>query len=165
LLYPPTDVGPPALNQLVAHPHIFRLLPQGLRDRIAYRCIRPAASGWLLPRSEGLRFTTLREVVGAQPRGDCLSIQLNDGSSRTVKHALLATGFRIDITRYAFLSPVLREAVTKVNGYPRLKRGFESSLAGLHFVGAPAAHSFGPVMRFVSGTKFTGKELIRGIAT
>jgi hypothetical protein len=30
---------------------------------------------------------------------------------------------------------------------------------GLHFVGAFAAASFGPVMRFVSGTPFTGRSL------
>jgi hypothetical protein len=35
---------------------------------------------------------------------------------------------------------------------------------GLHFVGAPAAWSFGPVMRFVSGTHFAARALARGIA-
>jgi FAD-dependent urate hydroxylase len=35
---------------------------------------------------------------------------------------------------------------------------------GLHFVGAFAAASFGPVMRFVSGTPFTGRALARHIA-
>jgi hypothetical protein len=32
---------------------------------------------------------------------------------------------------------------------------------GLHFVGAFAAGSYGPVMRFVSGTPFTGRALAR----
>jgi FAD-dependent urate hydroxylase len=35
---------------------------------------------------------------------------------------------------------------------------------GLHFVGAPAAESFGPIMRFVSGTPFTGRALAEHIA-
>ena len=33
----------------------------------------------------------------------------------------------------------------------------ESSVPGLHFIGAPAAWSFGPIMRFVSGGWYTGQ--------
>ena len=39
----------------------------------------------------------------------------------------------------------------------------ESSVPGLHFVGAPAAWSFGPIMRFVSGGWYTGRALARAI--
>jgi hypothetical protein len=46
-----------------------------------------------------------------------------------------------------------------VNGYPLLRPGMESSVPGLHFVGAPAAWSFGPIMRFVSGGWYTGRAL------
>jgi hypothetical protein len=42
-----------------------------------------------------------------------------------------------------------------------LRRGLESSVPGLHFVGAPAAWSFGPIMRFVSGGWYTGRALAR----
>ena len=51
MLYPPTDVGPVGLSQLVARPAAWRWVPRGLGERIAYRCIRPAASGWLVPRT------------------------------------------------------------------------------------------------------------------
>jgi FAD-dependent urate hydroxylase len=40
----------------------------------------------------------------------------------------------------------------------------ESSVPGLHFLGAPAAWSFGPIMRFVSGGWYTGRALVRTIA-
>jgi hypothetical protein len=163
LLYPPTDIGPPIFNQIVAHPGVFRLLPRGLQARIAYRCIRPAASSWLLSRSQGLKITTEREVVSAEPGGETLSLRLDDGTSRTVHHVLLATGFRVDISKYAFLSPELLKRVKKVGGYPTLKMGFESTVPGLHFVGAPGAYSFGPLMRFVSGTGFAGRGLTHGI--
>jgi thioredoxin reductase len=163
LLYPPTDVGPPVLNQIVAHPEVFKLFPQRLQERIAYRCIRPAASGWLIPRTGDVKITTEREVISATQQDDAVSLTLNDGTSRLVKHVLLATGFRVDVSRYPFLSRDVAQAVSKVDGYPKLKKGFESSVRGLHFVGAPAAHSYGPLMRFVSGTKFTGRELTSGI--
>jgi hypothetical protein len=39
----------------------------------------------------------------------------------------------------------------------------ESSVPGLHFVGAPAAWSFGPINRFVSGGWYAGRALARVI--
>jgi hypothetical protein len=54
--------------------------------------------------------------------------------------------------------------VRRVDGYPLLGPGFESSLPGLHFLGAPAARSFGPVSRFVSGTPYAAPALARRIA-
>jgi hypothetical protein len=52
----------------------------------------------------------------------------------------------------------------RVDGYPVLGRGLESSVSGLHLVGAPAAWSFGPINRFVSGSWFAGRALAREIA-
>jgi hypothetical protein len=59
----------------------------------------------------------------------------------------------------------VRGALDLVNGYPVLDRGFQSSVSGLHFVGAPAAWSFGPLMRFVAGTGFAARALTRGVAS
>jgi hypothetical protein len=81
-------------------------------------------------------------------------VRLDDGSERVVEHVLLGTGYKIDVTRYAFMEPELSAQVETVGGYPRLTSGLESSVAGLHFLGAPAAFSFGPVMRFVVGTSY-----------
>jgi hypothetical protein len=64
---------------------------------------------------------------------------------------LLGTGYRVDIVRYPFLSPRLTAAVHQVSGYPVLRSGLESSVPGLHFLGAPAAWSFGPLMRLSPG--------------
>jgi hypothetical protein len=77
---------------------------------------------------------------------------------------LLATGYRVDVALYDFLAPELLKRVRRVDGYPLLGPGFESSLPGLHFLGAPAARSFGPVCRFVSGTPYTARALARRIA-
>jgi hypothetical protein len=46
-----------------------------------------------------------------------------------------------------------------------LDPSYQSSIPGLHFVGAPAAWSFGPLMRFVAGTGFAARALSRGIAS
>jgi len=81
-------------------------------------------------------------------------VQLNDGSERAFDHVLLGTGYGVDIARYAFLSPQVLEKMERVGGFLVLDQGFETSLRGMHFVGAPAAWSFGPLMRFVAGTEF-----------
>jgi hypothetical protein len=90
-------------------------------------------------------------------------LNLDDGSDRVVDHALLATGFRVDVSRYGFLSPSILQRLTTIDGYPVLKRGLESSVPGLHFLGKPAAWSFGPLLCFVSGTEFAANELVDGI--
>ena len=69
----------------------------------------------------------------------------------------------MDVTRYAFLAPALRQALRTREGYPELDVGFESSLPGLHFVGTPAAGTFGPLCRFVVGSKYMARELTRHI--
>lgn len=48
-----------------------------------------------------------------------------------------------------------------LGAYPVLSHGMESSVAGLHFLGAPAALSFGPLMRFVTGSHYATTRLVR----
>jgi hypothetical protein len=163
LLYSDRDVGPAGISRLVAMPHLFRRFPRVFQERTAYRAIRPAGAGWLAPRIAEIPITLGRKVVSATVAGSQLRIRLDDGSERLVDHALLATGFRVDVSRYPFLSPSLSKQVKTVNGYPVLQRGLESSVAGLHFVGKPAAWSFGPLLGFVSGAEFASKELVRSI--
>jgi FAD-dependent urate hydroxylase len=161
LLYPPTDVGPPGLNLIVASPDLFKKLPRLLQEKIAYRSIRPAGSGWLVPRVRNVRITTGVEVRSARPDGERMSLTLCDGAKRCVDHVMLATGYEVDISRYEFLSTGVLRSLHVNYGYPELTPGFESSVPGLHFVGAPAARSFGPLCRFVSGTPFTARALTR----
>ena len=78
----------------------------------------------------------------------------------TVDHLMFGTGFKVDVGRYGHLSAPILGALETVGGYPVLGRGFTSSVPGLHFLGAPAARSFGPIMRFVSGSWFSGRYLV-----
>jgi len=157
---PRTDVGPPVLNQIVSRPGLFKAFPLEFQRRMAARSIRPAGARWLVDRVRGVRVTTGRTVVSAKPQGNQLCVMLDDSTTRSIDHVLLGTGYRIDITRYSFLSPGLL-SLQCVNGYPQLAAGFESSVPGLHFLGAPAAWSFGPLMRFVAGTRYSARELVR----
>ena len=159
VLYPRTDVGPPGLNQIVSRPHLLRLMPPRLRAAITYRSIRPSAASWLKPRIDGVTITTSRWVVSARPAGEGLRLELDDGSAREVDHVMMATGYEVDIARYPFLDAGLLRAIKRAGGYPRLNAGFETSVRGLHFLGAPASWSFGPLTKFVSGTEFSAGAL------
>lgn len=162
LFYAPTDVGPLGMSRLLAVPQAFRLFPRTTQDRMARRAIRPAGAKWLQQRLVDVPLTTGRSVVHAR-NGDGILIELDDGTTRHVDHVMLGTGYRVDIGRYDFLDDELLSAIHEVDGYPVLRRGLESSVPGLHFLGAPAARSFGPLMRFVSGTWWAGNAVCHAI--
>lgn len=163
LLYSDRDVGPAGLSRIVSMPRFFKRLPRNFQDRAAYRSIRPAGSGWLRPRLQSVRITLGCKVLSAACSDGQVRISLNDGTNRTVDHALLATGYRVDTSKYEFLPQHLRSRLEVAYGYPILKCGLESSIPGLHFLGKAASWSFGPLLSFVSGTEFAAKELLRSI--
>jgi FAD-dependent urate hydroxylase len=149
---PPTGVGGRVTGWIAAAPDVFRKVPRALHPTISFRCIRPAGSGWLRPRLADVPISCGREVVDAQEQEGSVRLRLTDGSRRTVDHVLLGTGYKIDVRRYPFLARELAAELKLADGYPVLGPGLESSVGGLHFMGAAAAHSFGPIMRFVAGT-------------
>jgi hypothetical protein len=159
ILYPPSDVGPPGLNWIVDTPDVIRRLPFAIHSRIAHRAIRPAGAGWLLPRMRKVKITTGHVITSASLNGRQVRIRLDDGAERCVDHVLLATGYRIDVSKFAFIAPELVRSLRLIDGYPQLTAGFEASVPGLHFLGATAARSFGPLMRFVAGTPYAARAL------
>jgi Pyridine nucleotide-disulphide oxidoreductase len=161
MFYGKADVGPPGISLAVQHPNLFRRLPRKIQTQWARRAICPAVSPRVIPGTGDLVIQTSRFPIQAQVTGNRVRVRLNDGSERVVDHVVLGTGYRVDITRYPFLSADLLKKLDIVHGYPRLDGGFESSLPGLHFLGAPAAWSFGPLMRFVAGTEFASRALTR----
>jgi FAD-dependent urate hydroxylase len=163
LVYAPTDVGPMGLSRLVAVPDLFRRLPRAMQDPLAYRSIRPAGAAWLVPRLQEVPVSLGHEVRAARPTGGQLRVELDGGETRVVDHLIYGTGYRVDIGRYPFLAPELTRAIRQVDGYPVLGPGLESSVPGLHFLGAPAARSFGPILRFVSGSWYACRALSRVI--
>jgi FAD-dependent urate hydroxylase len=162
LLWAPAHVGPAGISQLVARPNYYRRLPRRIQD--CFAVLPPAGAAWLRPRVEhkipaSLGYT----VVSVSCHEDKLDLTPASGRPRRVDHVLLATGYKIDISRYEFIAERLLAAVTTMSGYPQLNSHFESSVPGLHFVGAPAAWSFGPLMKFVAGAEFAAKAVARGV--
>lgn len=161
LLYAPTDVGPAGLSQLLARPHLVGMLPRPLQDKLRRRAIRPAGARWLVSRLRDVPITLNCSVTSVTPIDRCVRVKLSDGRETVVDHILLGTGFHIDISKYDFMAPELVQQISRINGFPILNRGLETTVPGLHIIGAPAAYCFGPLMQFVSGTHFASRSLMR----
>jgi hypothetical protein len=164
LLYAPTDVGPAGISQIVARPDLTRRFPRPVQDWFRKRSIRPAGARWLVARLKDVPMSLSRSVISAVPARDRIRVRLDDGSDRTVDHVLLGTGYRVDVSKYDFFSPELAKAIHCFKGYPQLTEGLESSIPGLHFLGAPAVWSFGALMQFVVGTHYASSALTRYVA-
>lgn len=158
-LYSKYDVGPAAISRLVASPNVVFHFPLKIKDKLRIRAVRPAGAKWLPERLTSVKISTGRRVQKSKFVGDEIQLILDDGSERRVDHVLLGTGYSVDICRYSFLSPDLLSEVHQLDGYPDLGPGFRSSVPGLHFIGATAARSFGPLLYFVAGTEFASRIL------
>jgi hypothetical protein len=163
-LYSNFDVGPAGISRLVGVPNLFRQLPRGFQDTISRRATRPAGTGWQRPYLVKVPITLDSRVRLAEMMGDQVHLKLDNGTDRLVDHVILATGYRVNTKRYGFFGETIQGKLKTVRGYPVLGRGLESSIPGLHFVGKPAAWSFGPLLNFVSGSHFAGAELLRAFS-
>ncbi len=159
----PTEVGGRFSSWLGAAPDLCRLLPGDPRARLTEFCVRAAGANWLPDRLRAVKISVKSNVKSARVHGQQVQLMLEDGSERTADHVLLGTGYQVDVRSYEFLSGDLRGELRVRHGYPMLRRGLESSIPGLHFTGAAATWSFGPAMRFVVGTAYTGPALTQRI--
>jgi thioredoxin reductase len=162
IFYPPSDVGPPGVNWLVAFPLLFRRFPDETRRSLDERAVRPAGAPWLREKVEGkVTCTENTSIVSAMEHGEGLHLKLSDGTARDVDHIILGTGYRAHINTLKFIDPSLLLKIQEHNGSPVLNEWFESSVPQLHFVGALAGYAFGPLCRFVVGSKVAACQVAR----
>jgi cation diffusion facilitator CzcD-associated flavoprotein CzcO len=147
----------------------FRRLPPQTRVRLVRTTLGPAGAWWLRERVEGRLPVVLGARVGAAEAADGAVRLRIEGPDRrpadlVTEHVIAATGYRPDLGRLPFLERSTLARLRRVGGAPWLSGRFESTVPGLHFVGLAAAHSFGPVCRFVTGTAATSPRLARHLA-
>ena len=159
LLFSPSDVGPAGISRVVSSPNALRKLPRSFQDRLRVLSTRPAGARWLVDRLRDVPVLTGTRVRSAAVVNGAVKLSLSNGEDRVADHVLLGTGYKVEAGRYKFLEPALLAELETRNGFPRLGSGFESSVRGLHFLGAPAAWSYGPMMCFVSGTRYAAQTL------
>ena len=148
-------------------PAAFQRLPQDMRITKARTVLGPNGSAWLKDRIEGVvEVTAGHRVKGAVVAGSGVQVVL-DGPKRSsldVDHVVAGTGFRVGVNRLTFLPEAVSSKVATVNGFPVVNRSCQSAVPGLYFVGAPAAVSLGPSMRFIAGTHNVARQVARAIA-
>jgi len=163
LFYDPAEVGPAGISRFVSAPGLMRRLPRRVQDWMTERSLKPAGARWLPARLENVSIRLNASPVQASEGNGQISVTFDDRAVSKADHVLLGTGYRVDVRKYPFLAPELLDELKLADGHPVLSRRFESSVDGLYFLGAPAAWSFGPLMRFVAGTGFAGNAVARGI--
>lgn len=165
VLHPDTGLGAGMQLSFYVHaPHIFRLLPEDLRlDRV--RKVLGPAPGWFV-KNEVVGKVPLHTGVSVADAAVCdgnvvLRLRKVDGteSSFQTGHVIAATGYQVDLKRLTFIDPAMLQRVRKTDDAPALSASFESSVPGLFFVGACAANTFGPLMRFACGAQFAAKRI------
>ena len=153
------------------HPGLFRHLPRSVRVQKARTALGPAGASWLRSRVEG-QFPVLtgHAVTSAKPRDAKVVLGVAAGGRAgelTADHVIAATGYRTDLARLQFLGDQIRSRIAAVagTGSAAVGRDYQSSVAGLYFIGPAVAPTFGPVMRFVFGSAHAattvGRELAR----
>jgi lysine/ornithine N-monooxygenase len=164
LAYPVVGYGPPPLNRLALNPDAFAALPRGARRSVARRILRAGGSPWVRGEIEGkVKVTEGVAVERVERRGGRIELRLSDGSVREADAVVVSAGFRFGLDRLGFLSPTVKAAVGMRDGWPVLDRYFRSTDPDLLFVGFAAERRFGPIARFVSGSRFTAFRVRDGL--
>jgi len=167
---PQTGIGPGWRSTFYTRaPQLFYYLPAETRMRIVKSWLGPAG-GWSMRERVVGKVPCLE---GYEPQGVAISsgqVHLSlsglDGSQQVISadHVIAATGYRIDFRMVEFIDEALRAEMKLVSGMPVLSPHFETSVAGLYVVGPAAALSFGPLLRFAFGARFTARRLARHLA-
>ena len=147
-------------------PQLFRRLPERFRLQVVARLLGPAPAWFVKDQTVGnvqfhLGVSLTRPILQNRRVG----LRLIDGAGVShgleVDHVIAATGYKVDLRRLVFLDSELLAGIRTVDQTPVLSASFESSVPDLYFVGTSSANTFGPLMRFVFGARFTAQRLLR----
>ena len=170
LRHPNSGIGPGLRARFYCDaPGLFHYLPETLRLQIVRRTLGPAGGWFMKDRVIGriplLVGSSLEDAEVKQDRVH-LTIRGADGELQELlaDHVIAATGYELDLQRFEFLAGEIRSGLKAVDGTPILSSSMKSSIPGLYFMGAIAANSFGPVMRFAFGARFAAARIDRALA-
>ena len=167
--FPMTGLGPGWRSLFcTSAPLVFHRMPERFRLEVARRHLGPAAGWFVKDRLVGKApFHLGATIKSATVQNGRVHLHIADAKgARTlvVDRVVAATGYKVDMQRLSFVAPDLRAAIECVQQAPVLTSTFESSVPGLYFVGISSLNSFGPLVRFAYGAKFTARRLSRQLA-
>jgi cation diffusion facilitator CzcD-associated flavoprotein CzcO len=146
-------------------PLAFHRLPVAKRVDVVSKYLGPAPCWFVREQIEaGVNVHNSVHVKEAAEHGGRVLLTLEGPGGVTtleVDHVIAATGYKVNLGQLPFLNEDLRGQIRTAGGSPALSSSFESSVKDLFFVGASAANSFGPLVRFACGAEFTARRLAR----
>ena len=163
--HPMTGLGPGWRSLFcTTAPLIFRQMPERFRLDVVRKHLGPAA-GWVVKeRILGhAQFHLASGIAGAKAQNGRVLLTLAGGDGGTLEsdHVIAATGYTADLRRVSFLNSGILSEIRSVENTPVLSSSFECSVPGMYFVGNPSANTFGPLVRFAFGARFTARRLAR----
>jgi FAD-dependent urate hydroxylase len=159
---PISSIGHGRENWVLEHiPWLMHYLPAKRRIPFTRKHLGPAPAWWLRERVEGkfavqLKTSISQATINADGK---ISLRVREEGvgeyDVLADHVIAGTGYEVDLDRLTFISKDLLRDILRWDRAPRLSRHFESSVAGLYFLGPVASFSFGPLVRFVAGSYFS----------
>ena len=164
-LYPSPASAAAWRNRFFEHaPMVFRHLPQEIRMHIVRSLAR---TGRRMACAQARRAR-----AGVCSASRCAAREYRDGRAQlaclepraarkrlATDHVIAATGYRVDLRALASSTPNCKPICEMADHTPMLSPNFESSVPDLYFVGLAAANTFGPVMRFLLGARYTSRRI------
>lgn len=163
---PMTGLGPGWRSLMCVNaPLLFHQMPLPFRKVVVQKHLGPAPAWFTREVVVGhVDLITSSKVEQVEQVGEKLRLLVSGPDQpRSIEtdHVIAATGYKTNLERLRFLSPALRANISCKEQAPVLSMKFESSAKGLYFVGAAASLSFGPLLRFAYGAKFSADHLSR----
>jgi FAD-dependent urate hydroxylase len=163
-VFPPTDLGDIRTARKMANPEVFRQQPAEVQEKLLKDCTKPVGAYWLPQRLASVQVRTGVSVSRAEIERPGLKLHLTDGTTQRADLVVLATGYKVDISKYQILDVELRDRIEKTaDKYPVLSMSLQTSIPGLYMAGVIAEKALGPTLRFVTGTSNAGPRLASSV--
>jgi len=160
----------PMVDAIGDNPTWFRTLSQAEKDEVNHRLWaegRLKVEPWLEARLNTDRVHVLprTEVVECIDRNGELTVRLSNGETITCDQIILATGYKVDITRLPILAAgnILGQLEMR-NGFPVLDNHFQTSIKGLFITSMPATQDFGPFFAFTISVRVSARLICDAIS-
>jgi cation diffusion facilitator CzcD-associated flavoprotein CzcO len=167
---PTTVLGTSRRSWLLQHlPLSVHRLPRERRTRFVKGYLGPASPWWIQERVLGkVPIHVRQELIESRTSGNQVQLRFKDSEGRVkiteVDFVIAGTGYDVNVARLKFLDPQLIGSIQCIERAPALNSYFESSVAGLYFVGPLSFMCFGPLFRFVTGAEVAAPRIARRLS-
>ena len=161
----------PLVDNIASDPNWFRRLSPEEKDAVNHRLWaegRLKLEPWLAPRinNDRVHICPQTELLSCtETANNEFTATLSNGETFNVDQIVLATGYKVDITRLPILKGDLIKRLETRNGFPVLDDHFETSVPGLFITSMPAMQDFGPFFGFTISVRTSAKLICRRLTT